>query len=269
MDFTVGNVIRQPWMYQAADGKTPLTGQTTPANITFSMRRYVSTGSVVATETITFPETATAGYYDIVFTPQNSGVYTLFLHELAGTEREWTFNFQVAAVGAAQTPSYANAFCSETDIERRLQKSIDSTTSPSDTETIYFAQSRAMILRSVCGALGYPVSPATVTQGSILEGLLRAANEIGASLDYELAQQLRVSPNKSDRIADLSALWFAYVGGSQPGVAKEIVGLIEKEIQANLVALATDNYLSGSTQAPAASTTPTGIGIQVTMGDVF
>jgi hypothetical protein len=255
------NVIRQPWYFTDADGVTPLTGKTTPADITFQMKRYISTGSVTASETITFPELG-AGWYDITFTPQNSGLYTLILQELIGEERSWPFAFEIVSAGAAYLPSYANAFCSEADIERRLQKSIDTATNPNDTETTAFAQTRAMVLRSLCGSLGYPVSPSTITAGSILEGLLRAANEIGAALDYELAQQYRVSPSKSDRIADLAVLWTQYVGDDK------VTGLLEIEIRGNLASLATDHIISGDTIA-ATPTYPQDPGPLVSMRDVY
>ena len=264
-----GNIIKQPWLFLDTDMSTPLTGATTPADITFALKRYTAAGTVSATETVTFPELG-LGFYDITFTPENSGLYSVFLQEISGAARGWLFTWEVVASGAVYSPSFANAFCAETDVERWLQYSIDSTTAPTDTETAGFAQTRAAVLMSLCARLGYTVTPSTVTAGSRIETLLRDANAIGAAMDYTIAQQMRITPNKTDRIELLMARWVEYAGGPQPGVSKEAVGLIEKEITGTLVSLATDHILSGDTlAAPSSSSPPTDAGITVTMGTLY
>jgi len=180
-----GNIVRTVHLYlDGLDPEAPLTGQTSPANITFQLMRDTGAAMVAASETIAFSETATAGYYNISFTPQNSGLYTLFAVELAGGQRQPRWDFQVLSAGAIFAPSYQNAFCSESDIERWINASITATTSPTDTEAGAFAESRAARLMALTARLGYAVTPASVTAASILEDLLREANAIGAALDY-------------------------------------------------------------------------------------
>lgn len=257
-----GNVIYQPYYFLDEDGVTPLTGKTTPADITFALKRYTSSGSVAASETVTFPERG-SGYYDICFTPENSGLYTVFSFEQIEGFRTREFPFEVLSAGAAYLPSYANAFCSESDIERWLQFGIDASTNPNDTETAGFAQTRANVLMSLCASLGYTVTPSSVTAGSRLESLLRDANAIGAALDYSIAQQFRQSPSRSDRIDYLLGQWQQYYGPGPfegtPGAKPAGPGYIETEIRGNLTSLATDHILSGDTIA-STPTYPTDIG---------
>ncbi len=269
-----GNQITQPWLYLAADSATGKTGMVTPADIVFTLKRESGGASIAATESITWTEKG-SGFYDIIFTPQNSGPYSLWLHELNvdSMGRWFPFSWDIGAVGSVYLPSFANAFCSKSDVERWLQKAITSSTNPSDTETAGFAQSKATILQSLCASLGYPTTPATVTAGSRIENLLREANAVGAALDYELAQQLRVSPNRSERIDYFLGIWQQYYGQGPfegtPGAKPAGKGYIEVEIRGNLASLATNHILSGDTVAPSGGSAPTDAGIQISMGSVF
>jgi len=266
-----GDTVVQEWT--VLDGASaPLTGITTPAGITFTLHRQSGSTMVAASETVNWTEIGVTGHYFITFTPVNTGLYVLQLLEIDpnSLQRAYRFpNFLVYTAGSAFVPSYTEAFCSESDIERWLQQGIDSSTSPSSTEAAAFAESRAAVLMSLCAGLGYSVTPSMVTSGSRLQDMLRDANAIGAALDYTAAQILSVQPSKSDRFEYFTKLWTDYVGGPQSGFVTEIVGRIEKEIKANLVSLATDHILSGDTIAPLSGAAPTDIGIQVTMGDTY
>jgi hypothetical protein len=262
-----GNTVRTVYLYLDIND-APLTGQTTPANITFVLMRDSGSGMVPAGETITFSETATAGYYNLYFTPVNTGLYTLFCKELAGGQRQPRFDFQVLAAGSIFSPSYANAFCAETDIERWLNQSIDSASKPSDAATTAFAESRGAQLMGLCARLGYPVTPLTVTSGSALEDMLRDANAIGAALDYRAAQAFGSGTTKNtDSIEWFQDQWDRYVGHFEGAVW--IAGTIASLITGSLVSLATDHIISGDTQAAPSSGAPADAGIQITMGDVF
>lgn len=263
-----GSVVRTLWTIfnQSA---APLTGMTSPADITFTLHRTTSTGIVASSETITMTEIGVTGNYAISFTPDFSGLYTLQLKELNANTNgiQYRFPIEVFAAGAAFLPAFANAFCALTDVERWLQQTIDVTTNPDENQTAAFAESRAAILMSLCASLGFAVTPSTVTAGSRLQTILRDANAIGAALDYTVAQILSIQPSKSDRFELFRQLWLDYVGGRTAlGI---IAGTIETEI-ASLVALGTDHILSGDTLAATESSPPTDIGIGlVTMGTVY
>jgi len=115
------------------------------------------------------------------------------------------------------------------------------------------------------------VTPATITAGSRIEDLLRAANGIGAALDYILSQNFGKTPSANpNKIEALSTLWVDYAGGARPGFIAEIAGLIEKEVRGNLVSLATNHILSGDTLAAPVSTAPTDSGVgPMSMGSLF
>ena len=221
-----------------------------PTDVTLSLFVDAGSGFAAAGETVTWaPVSGQTGYYDISYAPSGSGLYKLLLQEINASSmgRRWQFTQEVVAAGATFLPSFANAFCSESDVERWLQQSIDVTTSPTDTQTAAFAESRAAVLMTLCASLGYPVTPSTVTAGSRLESLLREANAIGTALDYTAAQILSLQPSKSDRFDYFRQLWLDYYGGVPVGFVTPVPGVIEKEIKANLVSLGTDHILSGDT----------------------
>lgn len=269
---TAGNTIRTPYLYlDSADA--PLGGMTSPTDITFTLFRETTGGMVAASETVSFAATATTGYYTISFTPQNTGLYTLFCKELnvGSGLRQPRFDFSVLAAGSILVPSYSNAFCSEQDIERWINAPIDATKSPSDTEAAAWAEMRASVLMILCSRLGYPVTPGSSTlTGTALEDMLREANAIGAALDYLTAQTRNLAPFDAGRgrLSFFEDRWNTYAG-YVTGTGTPIPGFIELEIRGNLVSLSTDHILSGDTIAADSSVAPTDVGIQATMGDVF
>lgn len=272
-----GNIVRELWIYLDAND-VPLGGMVSPGDVTLKLFRDSGSGFTLvggnAGTGIAVSWAAVAGqtgYYGIAYTPDTNGLYKLELLELnAGSgARRWTFTQEVVSAGSVFLPAFANAFCAESDVERWLQYVIDGTTNPNDLETAAFAESKAGVLMSLCGRLGYPVTPATVPNGSIIKTLLRDANAIGAALDYTVAQILGVSPSKTDRFDYFQQKWIEYVGGAQPGFVTETVGLIEKEIAGNLATLASNHILSGDTSAPASDGAPQDAGITLGMGSLF
>ena len=268
MHYVVGDTVVQLWTILDIDSD-PLTGMTSPADITFTLHRDSSGVMVAASETITFAEVGVTGHYTVSYPPANEGIYILELKELNASTFQRTYRFEdvhVLGAGAAFTPAYTNAFCAETDIERWVQTAIDANSEPTATEATGFAETRAAELMSLMAKLGHTITPATVAVGSRLEDLLRRANAIGAALDYSIAQQFAVRPSKSDRIQVLQALWIEAVGdGKKDGVT----GYIENEIRGNLASLSTDHVISGDTADRPAETAPTNEPIAIGIGDLF
>jgi hypothetical protein len=268
-----GNMVLDGWTVLDQVG-APLTGMLVPADVTLTLLRQSGSTMIAASEVIAWQEIGVTGRYYFSFTPTATGLYLLILNEIDPLSAGRTgieFRWDVVSAGSILTPSFANAFCSEADVERRINAPITSTTSPSDTETAAYCQGRAGILMSLCAGLGNPVTPSTVTAGSRLESLLRTANEVGGALDYLMAQTRSSTPFKvgEDRLAFLRDMWDEFVGGHPGGVTTEIVGIIAKEIGMNLVSLSTNHTLSGDTIARDNSNPPQDVGAQVTMGDVY
>lgn len=268
---TAGNLVLDSWTVRDPAG-APLTGQVVPTHVILTLRRQSGATMIAATEVIAWAEIGTTGIYYFSFTPLNTGLYLLILDEVGAAtagRRGIEFRWEVASAGSVSAPSYQNAFCAETDIERWLQQSITGTTQPSDTEATAFAESRAAVLMALCARLGNPVTPPTVTAGSRLEDLLREANSIGAALDYTIAQTFKTGASKTDRIVTLISAWSAYAGGPQEGFVTERIGYIEYEIRGNLASLATSHTLSGDTTPRADDGAPQDAGLQVRMTDVY
>ena len=267
------NQVVEPYTILDFANSDPLTGMTDPTDITLDLQRESSGAVIAASETLTITEIGATGRYYYTFTPSNSGLYIVYIKELHADSLQRTdeFRYDVVSAGAAFSPSYSNAYCAETDIERFLQYSITSSTKPNDTETGAFAEERAAVLSSLCTGWGFAVTPSTIVAGTRLEDLLRAANAIGGALDYTVAQQLGRTPaDASKRVEFYEGLWIQYVGGQRLNSLENTVGWIEKEIKMNLAALATDQILSGDTAAaPVPSTPPINEGIEVTMGEDF
>jgi len=239
-------------------------------DIEFTLFRDPSTGAVAASETVSFTESATTGYYTISFTPDNAGLYTLWAKEVNADSylRNLQFDWSVVSAGSVFAPAFSNAFCAETDLERWMQQAITTSTSPSSTEAAGFAETRAAVLMGMCARLGYTVTPTTVTTGSRLEDILREANAIGAAMDYTVAQSFKSATSRTQRIPELLGLWRQYTGDETK--APRAYGFIGDEVRGNLASLATDHIVSGDTQAAAdASTTHTNESIQIGMGDLF
>lgn len=272
MSFILGEAVVQEWT--VLDGNTdPLTGITTPAGIVFHLHRQVGSTMIAASETITWTEIGVTGHYYIVFTPLNTGLYVLQLEELDASSMMRWFRFPdivVQTAGAVFLPSYANAFCAESDIERWIQHDINSTSVPSATQAAAFAESIAAILMSLCARWGFAVTPASVIAGSRIEDLLREANAIGAARFYIIAQERGQRPADSAKLERLEQAWVEHVGGPMPGFVTARVGYIETEVRGNLASLATNHILSGDTLAAPVTTPPTDSGVgPITMGSLF
>ena len=267
MPFT-GNAINLLWTILDLSSD-PLTGMTSPADVTFTLHRDSGSAQVAASETITLTEIGSTGHYTIDFTPDNSGRYVLQLKEISAStlQRTWRFHdMDVTSAGAGFSATYANAFCAETDIERWLQQAITSGTSPDDAQAAAFAEARASLLASMCAKWGFTVTPSTIVAGTRLEDILREANAIGGAHDYSTAQQFSTTPSRSDRSQVFDLLWFQYIGDP---AHPENPGYLESEIKGNLASLATDHILSGDTSARATTTAPIQGDIEVGMGDLF
>src|SRR5262245_8001479 len=198
------NTIRQVWLYLKNDD-TVMTGMASPADIDLVLKRDTGSGTGTAPETVTWTEKG-SGYYDITFTPQGAGLYSLFLKELnaLSAQRRWLFAFEVVAAGALFSPSFANAFCAETDVERWTQLAFDSSSKPTSLEVAAFAQARASEIRSVLASVGYVVSPSdSALTGTIQQDMLREANAIAAAADAYLAKFIDVEPGKTEKAAAL------------------------------------------------------------------
>src|SRR5262245_56513134 len=186
MSYTAGSTILASFTILDAVTGLPKSGMTVAGgDVTFLLHRQSGVAMIAASETVTMTEIGVTGTYSIVFTPQNTGLYILQIHELnVGTFQRWYKfpDYTVVTAGSIFAPSWANAFCAETDVERWLQTGIDATTNPSDAETPAFAESRAAILMSLCASLGLAVTPSNVSSYSRLQDLLREANAIGTAL---------------------------------------------------------------------------------------
>lgn len=260
-----GNLALGYWTVLDANF-APLTGMLVPGDVTLTLHRQSGSTMVVASEPVAWAEVGTTGRYYFSFTPTNTGLYVLELQELEPTSllRNQPFDFDVFAVGVISAPTYADAYCSEADIERRINAPISASTIPDDLQAASFAVGRASILTSLCAGLGVTVTPATVAASyPRLENLLREANDIGAALDYLMAQTRSSTPFKvgEDRSAFLRDMWEEFTR------AKD--GILAMEIRSNLVSLSTDHILSGDTLAAPSSGPPTDIGIQTGMGNVY
>ena len=251
----------------------PLTGMTVGAgDVTLTLMRLTGTSLVTASETVTMTENAATGSYRLAFTPTTTGLYCLELKEnnvLSGGRRS-RFDFQVLTAGSVFAPSYSNAFCGETDIERWLQQPITASTKPNDTETTAFAESRAATLMVLCAMLGLEHTPATVVAGSRMKTLLREANAIGAALDFRTAQAFGTNAARAtEQLDHLRQAWTDYYGSDDsPTAIGHLAGFIELELKTEL-SLTTSHVLSGDTTRRADEGAPQDVGLQIRMNDMF
>lgn len=196
LTYVLGDIVIQPWRY--LDGNSdPLTGMVTPTDITFTLLRSSGSVMVASGETVTFTEIGTTGDYHINFTPANLGLYNLRLKELkVGTfQRTASFEYSVLAAGAVFTPTFTNAFCAQSDIERWTQLSFSAGSSPTSTQVAAFAESRASEIQGMVAGAGFTVTPATVIADSIEEDMLREANAIAAAADALMAKFMMDTPS--------------------------------------------------------------------------
>jgi len=268
MSFVVDEIIVELWTILDVNSD-PLTGMTEPTDIEFTLHRQSGSAMIAASETITFAEIGSTGHYSISFTPENTGLYVLQLKELHASTLLRTYRFPdmtVLQAGAVFLPSFANSYCSEADIERWLNQSLDSGTTPSATEAAAFAEVIASVLSSMCASWGLSITPTTVTAGSRLEDIMRDANAVGAAMHYVVSQQYGKSPSRSNKGDALEAVWYQFIG--DPTV-KDSKGYLEKEVRGNLASLATDHILSGDTAARVDEGVPVAGPIGIGMGDLF
>jgi hypothetical protein len=267
MSHVVNTVLVELWTILDLS-RNPLTGMNDPGDIAFTLHRSSGSAMVAAAEAVAMTEIGVTGHYSVSYTPTNVAIYVLQLEEINTGTFLRTYRFpdvNVVSAGSIFAPSFANAFCAETDMERWLQQPITGTTAPTSDEAAGFAEARAAVLMTLCAKWGFTVTPSTVVSGSRLEDLLREANAVGASMDYTIAQSFSKTPSKTDRIETLLGVWYQHVGDpTRPTVA----GYLECEIKGNLSSLSTDHIISGDTQAAAAETV-TSEAIQIRMGDLF
>lgn len=272
-------VLDQHQIFKAADG-TPLSGVTYPSNpgISILLTRQSGSTMVVASETVAWTEIGTTGTYFFSFTPTLTGLYVLTITSLltgsgAGSDGAIVpFRYEVLAAGAVNTPSYQNAYCAESDVERYLLQPIDSTTKPNDTQVASFAVGRSARLTSLMQGLGKTTSPAdTALAGTTLLSILREAAAVGAALDASVAQVFSTGKDLTTKIVSLIAAWTSYVGEYKGSVW--VQGAIGQEIEHNAVSLTSSHILSGDTQARVSDSGTQDIGIAggggITMGQVF
>ena len=265
MPYVAQNLIIEPWTILDVNSD-PLTGMTSPADITFSMKRQSGSTFVAASEVVGFAETAVAGTYAITLTPQNTGTYINELHELNANTllRTWRFVYEVLPAGAVFTPSYANAFCSETDIERYFGFAFTVSSPVTSSMVAGFAEERAAMLMALCSSWGLEVTPTSVTIGSRLEDMLRAANAIGAAFDACVSWYTQVEPAENEKARLLLARWIAFVGDGA-----KLIGTLQIEIEENLTnGLGSNHILSGDTQERATDIRQD-IGLQFRMDDLY
>ena len=198
-----GNVVRDEWFYMDAAG-APLTGMISPTDVNLVLRRDVGAGFAAAPEAVAWTELG-GGYYQVSFTPNSGGFYRLYLKELKDTSdgRKWTFPFEVVSAGSTFLPSFANAFCSEGDVESWAGFSFESSSKPTSDQVAGFAQGRASEMRSLLAAEGWVVGPGTVTPGGPEEDMLRVCNAIGAAADAWLSKFMDTDPAETKKATDL------------------------------------------------------------------
>lgn len=208
-----GNVVRNDWLFLDAAG-APKAGVVAPTDLTFELVRDAGAGFGAASEAV--PSTVSGtfyavpgmpGHYNLEYTPTGPGLYVLYLNEIAvdSTGRRWHFPCEVVSAGSQYLPSFANAFCAESDVERWTQLAFDTTSKPTSAEVAGFSQARASEMRSVFAASGWTVSPSTITAGSVEQDMARECNALGAAADAWMAKFMDTEPAesaKADRFLD-------------------------------------------------------------------
>lgn len=198
-----GNTVRDEWFYMDAT-EAPLTGMLINVDVTLTLRRDIGAGFVAAPEAISWTELG-GGYYQIAFTPLSGGLYRAYLKELNVNSflRRWTFPFEIVSAGSTFLPSFANAFCSEGDVESWAGFDFQSGSKPTSDQVAGFAQSRSSEMRSIMAAEGWVVGPGTVTPGGPEEDMLRMANAIGAAADAWLSKFMDTDPARTEKATQL------------------------------------------------------------------
>lgn len=188
----------------------PKTGMVETTDVTFTLHRESGAVMVAATEDVVMTEIGVTGHYSIVFTPTNTGLYVLQLKEINATSLQRTFKFpdaDVVAAGSVFLPSFANAYCGQSDVERWTQLVFTATSKPTLTAVTAFAEARASELSALLAVSGAAITPDTVVADSIEEDLLREANAVGAALDAHVVKFLQETPNQTGKAALLIEEW--------------------------------------------------------------
>lgn len=201
-----GNTIREPWLYLDLND-APLVGMASPADVSLTLKYDPGTGTITATETVTWVERG-SGFYDIVFTPLNSGRYTLYVKELNAnsSSRRFEFPYEIGPAGAVFVPGYAGAFCSEPDVERWTQLLFDSGSKPTSDQVSAFAVARASEMRIMLGNVGLTVTPGDQSlNGTPLLDMLREANAMSAAADALRSKFRDIDPSRTAQADDFEA----------------------------------------------------------------
>jgi hypothetical protein len=196
----VGSTVRLVWTIMDQNGD-PLTGMTVGGgDVSFRLHRSTSSGSVASGETVSMAEIGSTGTYEITYVPTGTGLYTLQLRELNANTlmQQYRFPTDVFSAGSEPTPTFADAFCAESDVERFAQLDFDADSRPSVDEVALFAAGRASEMRGLLAMAGWVVSPTTVTPLSVEQVILRETNAVGAAGDAWLARNRESSPAASE-----------------------------------------------------------------------
>jgi hypothetical protein len=185
-----------------------------------SLVKKLESGSefVDASETVTFNGEhefggTDGGQYEFYFTPDASGVYELHIANLAAgtTGMVSRYMFDVRTSGALFAADYADAFCSEADIQGVTALEIGSGSTPSDTVVVVFARLIAGELRALMHKIDLGITPDAGTNpvdttsliGYTLRDMLRLCNATGVGVMQVDAAFRGVSPERSQKAVDL------------------------------------------------------------------
>jgi hypothetical protein len=196
----VGSTVRVVWTILDQNGN-PLTGMVAPADISFRLHRTIGSGTVASGETVSMVEVAASpGTYDISYTPIGTGLYTLQLKELNANTgfQQYRFPIDVFAAGSEAIPTFDDAFCSESDVERFAQLQFDASSDPSDADVALFAAGRAKEMQGLFAGVGWTITPAGIIANSVEQGILREVNAVGAAGDAWLAKNRDDAPASSE-----------------------------------------------------------------------
>ena len=205
--YLVNETVVEHWTYLDITDSTPLTGMTTPADITFTLHRQSGSTFIASAEAVTFTEIGATGQYYITFTPLQAALYSLHLLELnaAGFQRTQGYVFNVASPGASFAPAFSNAYCSEDDVERWAQIAFGVSSRPTSTQVAAFAESRASELTGIVAPEGLTVTPADflTVADAVSQDYLRELNAISGAADSLMAKFMQETPSLIEKIPPL------------------------------------------------------------------
>ncbi len=144
----VGKTYRKAWQVARSDGN----GLVTPlviGDFTLTLLRDEGSGYVAAPEAITFSELIAPNLGTAQFATEPNGAFTyqLWVDELHVDSFQRAgilFEFVAISSGSIFLPTFANAYCSQNDVERELQHQIfDSASQPTDVDLAAWAEIEA------------------------------------------------------------------------------------------------------------------------------